>query len=278
MTYEQQFIEDKIIESLKEVMKQMDRELSSIHKFTGYIYEGIYDEAIKYSSLPAKAFKKSKEPAFYVALNGRHKTYLTNWEQRPFLNHFLKSLKWSDYKYKDDYYSDFFPAQAEFSLHNLTIWSLRKLTSPFTKNQFKKGIICVTNTFAAIISKSPVDYYNVIIKSKDEVLNDTFNNFENSPIKEIIYFIIGSTNHYIVLSETGYLYIAESPTSSRASTIVDSGIISENATIKILDEIYEVSPKGMETLEISLFGDCTFNRIDVRQEIDKRLKKMKPKK
>lgn len=275
MTYEQQFIEEKIIESLKEVMETMERELRLIPEFTGYIYEGIYDEAIKYSSLPAKAFKKSNEPAFYVALNGRDKTYLTNWQQRPFLNHFLRSMKWTDYKYKDDYYSDYFPAQAEFSLHNLTIWALKKLTSP---NQVKKGIIGVTNTFAAIISKSPVDYYNVIIKSKDEVLNDTFNNFENSPIKEIIYFRISLTNHYVVLSETAYLYIAESPKSGPTGTIVESGTISDNATIKILDERYEASPQGMETLEISLFGECTFNRIDVRQEIDKRLKKMKPKK
>lgn len=275
MTYEQQFIEDKISESLREAISAMEKILVKTPELTGYIYVGIFDEAIKYTTLPKSSFKSTVEPAFYIAHKGSCKIYLTNWNERKFLNYLFRSIKFTDYKYDDDYYSNFFPAQAEFSVVKLTIWALEKLKSP---NQVKKGITGVTHTFNAILNKSAIEYYNVITKSKDEVLNDSENLFEKTPLKEIIYFRIGVTNHYLVFSETEYLYITNNSRGGPTGIKVESGKISENAKLTILGDTYEANSKGMETLEMSLFGECIFKRTDVRQEIDKRLKKMKPKK
>lgn len=275
MTNEQQFIEQKIVESLKEAVSAMERAIIATPELTGYIYCDIFKEAMKYASLPESAFRTTKEPAFYLAYKNSNKLYLTSWDDRKFLTYLFKCMRFTGYKYNKDYFSDFLPAQAAYSVIRLAIWALRKLTTP---NQVKKGIMGATNTLNAIISQSAVDYYNVITKSKEDVLKDTENNFVNTPIREIIYFRLGTTNFYVIFSESDYVFIVDNGNKDITKTIVKTGKIDSNDCINLMAGDFDLTPQGMEALEMALFGEAIFQRTNVRHEIEKRLKKAKSKK
>ncbi|HFZ2576965.1 TPA: hypothetical protein ACIJ25_006565, partial [Pseudomonas aeruginosa] len=272
MNNEYQFIEDKIVESLKEAIFAMEVAIINNENFYGHIFEGVYEEAMKYASLPASVFKKTKEPAFFLAEKNGEKKYLTSWDDRKFLTIFFKSIKYTEYNYKKDYFSDYFPEQAQFSVLKLTIWALKKLTTP---NQVKKGIIGITNTFSTLRSQSATDYYNLIIKSKDDVLDDEENLFFKSPLSEITSFRIGTTDYYLILSDTDYVFISDNFRAGPTGLIFKSGRIANVDTLKIGEAEFEVTPEGLTTIEMSLYSDTKINRCNVKEEIAKRKPKRK---
>lgn len=164
--------------------------------------------------------------------------------------------------------------QDKNSVKENALWALHRVLS---RSQFKKGIMLLTPTFSAIVSESAIDYGYALMTKENEILADLKNNFENTPIIEVINFRVAQTDNYIILTEQEYLYVSTNMENPDTATFWKHGKLSDNESVTILDEQYEMSIQGIEALEMSLYGDGIFIRKNIRYEVEKRMKP-KPKK